>query len=134
MSNLALYIAALGVEVIDFDNDALEANFEQALTPYGELLTIALKLDAANETDTSVSDVAGGVLNLAKQFGVAFKQLTPDQVEKVKAAVAAIVVGQNEGLIESFFDAALRFITNGQTLNAEVNTALADAAGDEVDV
>ena len=114
-------ISQLAVAQVDFIDDTLESNVEETLTAYGELFRISLELDKVNETDNSVAPVAGGVLKLANQFGVEFKDLTSDQADAVKAAVAEIVTGPNEGLIETFFNASLNFITKAKGLNIAVD-------------
>jgi hypothetical protein len=114
-------ISQLAVAQVDFIDDTLESNVEETLTAYGELFRISLELDKVNETDNSVAPVAGGVLKLANQFGVVFKDLTSDQADAVKAAVAEIVTGPNEGLIETFFNASLNFITKAKGLNIAVD-------------
>ena len=116
-------IASLAVAQIDFQNDELEIGFEGVLTSFGELFRISLELDKANESDTSVESVAGGVLELANQFGVVFKKLTSDQADAVRNAVADVVTGANETLIESFFNAALSYIEKQQAMNAAVDAA-----------
>jgi len=117
---LELELAALATQTIDFDNDALELEFENSLTSFGKLAKTTVELDQL--TDESVLPVAQSVLNLAKQFGVAFKGLTEAQSLAVKEAVKGIVTGENETLIERFFDESLDFIIAGQKLNVAANT------------
>ena len=116
---LELELAAVAAQTIDFSNDALELEFENSLTAFGKLAKTTVELDQL--TDESALPVAQSVLNLAKQFGVAFKELTEDQSLAVKEAVKGIVTGENETLIERFFDESLDFIVAGQKLNLAAN-------------
>lgn len=113
---LELELAELATSTIDFQNEALESALEQTLTAFGKLAKTAVELDGL--TDESVLPVSKSVLELAKQFGIAFKDLEAEQAQKVKDAMKGVVTGENELLVERFFDEALDFILSGQNLNA----------------
>jgi len=121
-------IAALAVEQIDFTNDGLEGQVEGVITAYGEVFSAALeigKVADSDETPGATVAISKGVLKLARQFGTAFKNLTDENAEAVKDAVAQIVTGVNETLVENLFNKALTFITKGQGLNVFVGDLLA---------
>ncbi len=123
-------IAALAVEQVDFQNADLEASQEGTLVAYGKLFSTALEIGKstdgeAEEVKEATVSVARGVLSLARQFGVAFKNLNATQREAVSAAIKQVVTGANEALIEAFFDAALDFIIKQQENNALVDSLVA---------
>lgn len=126
-------ISALAVEQIDFTDDALETEVEGVITAYGEVFSAALEIGKVAPNDEvagATVAVSKGVLKLARQFGMAFKNLTDSNAQAVKDAVAEIVTGVNEVLVENLFNKALNFITKGQGLNVYVDNRLAEVGGE----
>lgn len=125
-------VAGLVTDQVDFTDDTVEASLEAVLVPYGGLIRKALEIEsAAGTAEDGVSNavsVASGCLKLANQFGKAFKDLTDDQVQQVQSAVAEIVTGPNEALVEEFFNLALETIRKTQAHNEVIDDLIAAAA------
>ena len=114
-------LSELIITQVDFIDDSLEAKVEEVLTSFGAAHRIGLQIDQQAENDQTVEGVASGVLDLANEFGIAFKDLNGEQAARVKAAVRGIVTGDNEVLIENFFDACLDVIVKAKDLNNTVD-------------
>ena len=114
-------LSELIISQVDFIDDSLEAKVEEVLTSFGAAHRIGLQIDQQAENDQTVEGVASGVLDLANEFGIAFKDLNGEQAAGVKAAVRGIVTGDNEVLIENFFDACLDVIVKAKDLNNTVD-------------
>lgn len=114
-------LSELIISQVDFIDDSLEAKVEEVLTSFGAAHRIGLQIDQQAENDQTVEGVASGVLDLANEFGIAFKDLNGEQAARVKAAVRGIVTGDNEVLIENFFDACLDVIVKAKDLNNTVD-------------
>lgn len=126
--SLTQKIAALAVAQIEFSNKALEARLEAMLTDFGELHRTALELDQIAASDENALNISEGIFDLANTFGTAFKNLSEEQKQAARDAVAKIVTGANETLIERLFDNCLQFISGAQTFAVEFEAAV---SGDE---
>lgn len=126
--SLTQKIAALAVSQVEISNKVLESRLEAMLTDFGELHRTALELDQIAASDEGVLNISEGIFDLANTFGTAFKNLSEEQKQGARDAVAKIVTGANEALVERLFDNCLQFISGAQAFGAEFELA---ASGDE---
>lgn len=125
METLPIKIANLAIAQVTFTNKDIEASFERSLSSFGHLYELALEIQDAAANDAQVEQVADGVLKLASEFGMAFGHLSDEQKQRIEDAMTLVITGDNEGLVESFFNAALDCINDFQQLNMDVDAALA---------
>lgn len=113
-------IIALVNDGTDFTNDELESAVKGRDAALIALQRAGLEVEALAAAggvgDEEVNGVSENIVDLAGEFGTAFKNLTPSQKDKVKGTVAGIITGKNEALIERLFNAALDFVGAAQTL------------------
>lgn len=113
-------IIALVNDSTDFTNDELEAAVKGRDAALITLQRAGLEVEALAAAggvgDEELNGVAESIVDLANEFGTAFKNLTQSQKDKVKATVAGIVTGKNESLVERLFNASLDFVGAAQTL------------------
>lgn len=113
----------------DFTNDeaeaAVKARDASLIVVQRTALLIENLINEGNAEDVDLEGVAESIVDLANEFGTAFKNLTSDQKDRVKATVAGIVTGKNEGLIETLFNATLDLVGTAQALVETMDRLLA---------
>lgn len=117
-------INQLVLDQIDYTDDQLESLDEAKTIAFGALHEAALTFEALGG-DISKSE---SLIELAGVFGAFAKQLTPDQVDKVEAAVANIFGAptpdqQASGV--AIFNTAVDAISATQAVNEYVDGLLA---------
>lgn len=121
MSTLSEKIITLALDQTEFQNDDAETAVEGVLLAYGAVYAAALKLDVVAGDNEEAQRIAGGVVDLANQFGLVFSDLESEGAEKVKQAVRDIVTGAQETEIEAIFDATLNVVVKLKNLAAVIN-------------
>ena len=114
-------IAELLIKQIKFTNPELEGPLEGAFVKYGELYKTSLQIEGL--TDDETKSVATGVIKLARLY----TQALPDMDAEVKEALAEIVGGENQEIIETMFNQAIDLQAWTRQVNQTVDS-LIDAA------
>lgn len=119
-------IAALLVKQIRFTNPELEGPLEGAFVKYGELYKTALQIEGLGNEEAVT--VASGVIKLAGLYTQALPDMDAETAQGVKDALAEIVGGDNQEIIESMFNQAIDLQAWTRQVNETVDTLIAAAA------
>lgn len=104
-------ITGLLIDQVDFADDQFEQLTETVLTSGGGVMLQANVIDQV-KGDTDTTETVGGLVSIAKTVGKAFGNLSPDDKQALKGAIAQIVSypdnpaleGALEGLFNSYID------------------------------
>ena len=118
-------LAEFFTKVIKFTNSDLEGPFEGTIVNFGLLYREALKIEGLNDEETT--QVAVGVMRLASLYAVTLPDMSEEQRTEAKAAIAEIVTGANQELVENLFNLAVDSIAWGKQVNDTVNSLIAAA-------
>ena len=118
-------IAELLIKQIKFTNPELEGPLEGAFVKYGELYKTSLQIEGL--TDDEAKSVATGVIKLAGLYTQALPDMDADEASEVKEALAEIVGGENQEIIETMFNQAIDLQAWTRQVNQTVDS-LIDAA------
>ena len=119
-------IAELLIKQIKFTRPELEGPLEGAFVKYGELYKTSLQIEGL--TDDEAKSVATGVIKLAGLYTQALPDMDADEASEVKEALAEIVGGENQEIIETMFNQAIDLQAWTRQVNQTVDTLIEAAA------
>ena len=119
-------IAELLIKQIKFTNPELEGPLEGAFVKYGELYKTSLQIEGL--TDDETKSVATGVIKLAGLYTQALPDMDADEASEVKEALAEIVGGENQEIIETMFNQAIDLQAWTRQVNQTVDSLIEAAA------
>ena len=119
-------IAELLIKQIKFTNPELEGPLEGAFVKYGELYKTSLQIKGL--TDDETKSVATGVIKLAGLYTQALPDMDADEASEVKEALAEIVGGENQEIIETMFNQAIDLQAWTRQVNQTVDSLIEAAA------
>ena len=119
-------IAELLIKQIKFTRPELEGPLEGAFVKYGELYKTSLQIEGL--TDDEAKSVATGVIKLAGLYTQALPDMDADEASQVKEALAEIVGGENQEIIESMFNQAIDLQAWTRQVNQTVDSLIEAAA------
>ena len=119
-------IAELLIKQIKFTRPELEGPLEGAFVKYGELYKTSLQIEGL--TDDEAKSVATGVIKLAGLYTQALPDMDADEASEVKEALAEIVGGENQEIIESMFNQAIDLQAWTRQVNQTVDSLIEAAA------
>ena len=115
-------IAELLIKQIKFTNPELEGPLEGAFVKYGELYKTSLQIEGL--TDDEAKSVATGVIKLAGLYTQALPDMDEQTAADVKEALAEIIGGENQEIIESMFNQAIDLQAWTRQVNQTVDTLI----------
>ena len=115
-------IAELLIKQIKFTRPELEGPLEGAFVKYGELYKTSLQIEGL--TDDEAKSVATGVIKLAGLYTQALPDMDADEASQVKEALAEIVGGENQEIIESMFNQAIDLQAWTRQVNQTVDSLI----------
>lgn len=109
----------LAFSEMDLQNDTLEGLLKASFTAGANALKASQVIDQ-NKGDRDVTNYLRGMKSLAQVVGITNQPLTPEQAEKVRAAVADLIDVQDNplltGALESLFGYYLDLVYIGKQL------------------
>lgn len=119
-------IAELLIKQIKFTRPELEGPLEGAFVKYGELYKTSLQIEGL--TDDEAKSVATGVIKLAGLYTQALPDMDANEASEVKEALAEIVGGENQEIIETMFNQAIDLQAWTRQVNQTVDSLIEAAA------
>lgn len=119
-------------ERTEFVNDELEAAVEGVTTATASLVKAGIDFDTVTGGNSDSEAVADSIVDLASEFGIAFPNLQPAQVARVKGLFADVYTAptpEAEAAGEAIFNATVDFDIAVQKVNEVANRLV--AGGDE---
>jgi len=115
-------IAELLIKQIKFTRPELEGPLEGAFVKYGELYKTSLQIEGL--TDDEAKNIATGVIKLAGLYTQALPDMDEQTAADVKEALAEIIGGENQEIIESMFNQAIDLQAWTRQVNQTVDTLI----------